>query len=424
MKTTLTWFVALVLSIGALFAIGGILSSGCYYEVCDPCPCRDGGSDDDTGFEDSDIPEECRASAEEIGINAWIEGSSSDGLPFVREPGNYVSLVGSGSITPQAILDPQWDPNSLTLPESCIEPIGYDWDLGGDQTATGASPAAASFSSSGYSTVTMTASIAAGQADLSPAQLYVTVWDGTLFEDDFERDQLDRLNTGWSERVSDALDRLDPSTPFGRPPEDWQIVDHAGSRRLYSTNWGATYDYCHPATQGVLTRVEAIDARLSVRQLRNVPAPSAPHYSDIILRYRFNRPGAMYPDASYYRARVMEDTADGTEYCICLDLFKIDGEADYATGGQGIEGSTLNGCNNRRCNYSGGDDFFVTVEITGDASEARITVEVDPQADAVVPWHSHTFVDHSEPLTGQGRFGLAQCLGETYFDDFRFERSR
>lgn len=421
MKTTLTWFVALVLSMCGLFAIGGLLSSGCYYEVCEPCDCRDGGSDDDGGDEDSDIPEECRASAEEIGINAWIEGTSSDGVPFGREPGNYVSFVGSGQITPQAILDPLWDADRPPVPESCIEPLEYDWDFGGDQTATGTTPSPVSFSSAGYSTVTMTAAIAAGQSDLSPALLFVTVWDGTVFQDDFERDQLDRFNSGWSERISDALDRYDPTSPFGRPAQDWQITNQGGSRRLHSTDWGPTTTYCQPATQGVLTLVEATDARLSVRQLRNVPQPSQPHYSDIILRYRFNRAGATEPDASYYRARIMEDTGDGTEYCICLDLFKIDGENE-TTGGIGIEGSAVAACGNRLCGYSGGDNFFVSVEITGGAGQATIVVEVDPAPNAAAPWHSHTFVDNDSPLTVQGRFGVAQCTGETYFDDFRLER--
>ena len=58
----------------AIFAISAIISSGCYYQNCDcppTCDGEDGGAD---GGGDSDIPVECQAPAEDVNLNAYIEG--------------------------------------------------------------------------------------------------------------------------------------------------------------------------------------------------------------------------------------------------------------------------------------------------------------------------------------------------------------
>lgn len=399
MRSAIGWVCALVVSLCAVVGIGAMLSSGCYYQVCD-CPACDGSAGDggpDGGDGDSNcpvLPDDRPATAPPAVIDTW------------EAPGNYVTLDPGEALNLTASLNPaDWVP-----PLECVLPITYAWDLGNGTTAQGPSAGPVSFTAPGYYRITMTATNAIGVADLVPDVLYASIWNGDVFTDTFERATLDRDGSGWSYRVSDALE-------MPHPPADWDIQDHAGSRRVH-VMWSGT-TYCQPASQGLLTRLEATNGRVSVWQGRNDVMPGNPHYSDIIMRYRFNGRGETGPLSSYYRARVEEEIGgESSVYRFCLDAFRIDGEDEV---GAGLNGSQVENCGNplERPGFSAAG-FWVTAEISGTTS---VTIELSlSETQDGAPFHSFTFTDSGATVDGPGRFGVGQCLGETFFDDFRFER--
>jgi hypothetical protein len=399
MRSAFGWVCALAASLCAIVAIGAVLFGGCYYQVCD-CPACDGSAGDggpDGGDGDSDcpvLPDDRPSTAPPAIIDGW------------EAPGNYVTLDPGEQISLTASISPtDWAP-----PLECVLPVSYAWDLGNWTTAQGQSAGPVSYAAPGYYRIAMTATNAIGVADLVPDALYASIWSGTVFTDNFERAALDRDTSGWSYRVSDALE-------MPHPPADWEIVDQGGSRRVH-ISWSGT-TYCQPASQGLLTRLEATDAAVSVWQGRNDVA-SGPHYSDIIMRYRFNGRGESGPMSSYYRARVEEEIGgESSVYRFCLDAFKITGEDEV---GAGLNGSQVENCGNplERPDFTGAG-FWVSAEITGTAGTVTIELSLS-ETQGGTPFHSFTFTDSAAPIVTPGRFGVGQCLGETYFDDFRLER--
>jgi len=396
MKTTLAWILALAASVSGLVAIGLMVSSGCYYEVCPECTCEDGGTSGDGGDDGGDAA--CSGPIEEIAPQAIIVDHEA--------PGNYETLTSGQQLNLTAALVDGW-----TAPMDCLLPISYHWDVSSGSTADGEASGAISFTNPGYYSITMTASNAVGTPDQTPDVLYASLWNGTTFTDDFERAAIDYDTVGWSYRVVDSLPDLQAAPA-------WDIVSHDGSNRLH-TNWGSEGDgtYCQPGSQALLSRLEAANARISVTQSRATPQPGLPHYTDMILRFNYVRIGVNNPVVRFYRARVQEQD-EGTGYCICLDAFKIDGEDQVGTG---LNGSNVNACGNPLCDPPAGSTFHVTAEIQGTAGNVTITLEIRMDASQSTPWHSFTFTDSSSPVTEPGRFGVSQCWGETYFDDFRYE---
>jgi hypothetical protein len=160
-----------------------------------------------------------------------------------------------------------------------------------------------------------------------------------------------------------------------------------------------------------------LNGRVTVWQGRN-DVTSGPHYSDIIMRYHFNGRGETGPDSHYYRARVEEEIGGETpEYRFCLDAFRIDGEDEV---GSGLNGSQVENCGNPlpRPDFTG-EGFWVTAQISG-TGPVTITLSLS-ETEGGAAFHSFTFNDSSTAVTTPGRFGVGQCLGETYFDNFTFE---
>lgn len=401
MRDKLDVVLGLLLAGGVAVVLATVVSSGCVYERCD-CPCLTDGGDDGGGNEDGgEDGGDCVGPPEETAPRALIQS--------LEAPGNYVTIRAGDTVDFAAALDPEWE-----VPMDCLLPISYRWDFGNGQTSDEQAPGAIAFASPGFYTVSMTATNSRGTADLLPDAAYVSIWSGTVFEDDFEGNPFDWDGSGWARRVSDMIHELNPY--FAASPM-WTVVPHAGGHRLYSGDWGSAFEFCQPASQGMLARLAATSARLSVRQYRQDPPEGSPHFSDIILRYNYVRLGTNNAVSSFYRARIQEITEAG-QHCICLDAFEIDGEDEAGTG---MNGSELNGCGNRVCDYPG-DSFFVTVEITGTASQATITVAIAADPRSGPTFASATFTDTTNPRPGPGLFGISQCVGETYFDDFRFER--
>jgi hypothetical protein len=394
----MTWVGTFALALGGLLTITIALWGGCYYENCDVCDCRDGGGAGDG----APIPAECQAPADEVNIDAYIEGTSNSGRTFTGAPGNYVTVDSGGTLNLTATLSDLWE--RPDLPDSCIDPISYTWVHPGG-TETGDTIGPLTFTSTG--TVTMTAAIAAGQADLEPAVLNVTVWDG-VFTDDFNRTGIDYDVSGWSYRVADVLN-LEPSPA-------WTIQNN-----MLHADWGSEgLDmYCSPGRQAMLARPEAQDARVTVRQNRGDPGELTPHYSDIILRYQFRGPTPSGPDSPFYRLRLHEAaTFETSTDCVFIDVFRID------VAGQEFGTSLEQEDAHRLCDWPLGDaEFFeIDVSITG-TNPVRIQASVASSSQPGTFTLSHTFEDSAATrVQEQGRFGVSQCWGSTSFDNFRLER--
>lgn len=404
MTSWLRWMLLTTLSAAALVGVTAALSGGCVYERCE-CPClTDGGGDVDGDTDgDGDGGGPCEGPVEETYPRAFIDGYAA--------PGNYVTLEPGGSVDLAGVQDPDWTP-----PMDCLLPYTWAWDLGNGDTSDEQAPGSVSFTTPGYYTIDMTATNSQGTADQLPDSMYVTIWNGTVFEDDFEGNPFDWDNSGWSRRTIDMINAFNPDM---HPSPMWTVVPNGGGHRIYSGDWGQAFDYCSPGSQAMLARGEATNARMHVLQFRQDPDPpeAQPHFTDLILRYRFNALGTTGPNSTFYRVRV-EEITDSGHYCICLDAFRIDGEDE---GGTGLETSTLTSCDNMVCDYAG-DTFYIETEISGGASRADIAVALYDSPSSSTPFNSHTFVDTDTPITTPGRFGISQCVGETYFDDFRLER--
>lgn len=405
MKYSIHLLAALVVSAIAIAGVSVVISSGCYYQTCDcpPCDGTDGGLPDGG---DSDIPVECQAPEEEVGLNAYAEGTTAGGRTFGEEPGNYATVAINEQINLTGVTDPDWQ--RPELPATCLDPVSYAWDYGNGDTGNGEAVGPITYPANGYYTISMTGSTAAGHRDLTPALTYVTVWDG-LFEDDFDRSSIDHDTAGWSYRVADILN-LDPSP-------QWDIQGD----QLHA-NWGPEgFDaYCTPGRQAMLARPEALNATVNVRQSRANPLaePPTPHYSDIILRYQFRGETPMGPDSPFYRMRVHEAAAvmQGND-CIFIDVFRIDvAGQEFGTAIETEDSYYL-------CDWPLGGEEALDIEVTiQGTSPVQITATISSTVNPGTYTLTHTFEDSSDTrIVDPGRFGVSQCWGETFFDDFSLE---
>jgi PKD repeat protein len=334
---------------------------------------------------------------------SWeVDTAPTSGIVGYEIGGNFVTLRPGGAVDLAAA--PCTVPDGLEgmIPGLSFLPCTYEWDFGNGQTAEGEDPAPVTFATPGFYTVTMATTNGQGARTLTPAKVYVAVWEGR-FTDDFNRPALDPYAHGWSEPLAGA------SVLGWNLGAEWSIAEET----ILHADHGDAMEHCQPGSQGMIAWPDAQNARVEVWQRHTVTAPMHPHYTDIILRMQYLGPTPSGPFVTYYRVR-FEEHADTGSSCVQIDIFRItQAGLEYGINVNGEEGFY-----GMVCDWPDDRDLYVTAEIVGNTIHAEVADSAAP----TVPLTSADYTDETaDSLVQIGRFGVAQCAGDSYFDNFMLQ---